>query len=283
MCSFLELLEYSLKMLILWGPCSEILLYESSVSDIISPHIRVWKWAVYSDPFIVQMRKQVFLQQGWERLELESQSFRGHGDKGLKTWFLISLVSWGSLSVDKGRGESGAGLNSDGFLTQHTVTCSEVRLLWGHRKDFLPVLNVQFEQHWMHFKMHFTPGHGSNTDFSYCMGEVWKETDMWALQTRDHAHKRFRISSIGNFEHLHKSRCPILMGPAVTHPKGAWWSPGAQTVNALRTMFLLVGCSSCSLWGSPFLVTGSHWWSKKALISAFPSVLSWQAVSFHSA
>ena len=83
----------------------------------------------------------------------------------------------------------------------------------------------------------------------------------------------FWTSSIGKLEHLYKSRCPILMGPAVTHPKGAWWSTGAQTVNALRTMLLLVGCSSCSMWASPFLVTGSHRWSKKALISAFPSVL----------
>ena len=91
----------------------------------------------------------------------------------------------------RGDGASGAGLNSDGFLTQHTVTCSEVRLLWGHRKDLLPVLNMQFEQCWMPFKMHFTPGHGSSTDFSYCMGEVWKETDMCALQTGDHAHKPF--------------------------------------------------------------------------------------------
>ena len=45
MCCFLELLEYSLKMSILGdgGPCSETLIYESSVSDIISPHISVWK------------------------------------------------------------------------------------------------------------------------------------------------------------------------------------------------------------------------------------------------
>ena len=228
MCSFLELLEYSLKMLILWGPCSEILLYESSVSDIISPHIRVWIWAIYSDLFIVQMRKQVFLQQGWERLELESQSFRGHGDKGLKTWFLISLVSWGSLSVDKGRGESGAGLNSDGFLTQHTVTCSEVRLLWGHRKDLLPVLNVQFEQHWMHFKMHFTPGHGSNTDFSYCMGAVWKERDMCALHTGDHSHKPFLNFLYWKVGTSLQIQMPHLNGSGCYSPERCLVEPGCS-------------------------------------------------------
>ena len=140
----------------------------------------------------------------------------------------------------RGEGESGAGLNSDGFLTQHTVTCSEVRLLWGHKRDILPVLNVQFEQHWMPFKMHFTPRHGSSTDFSYCMGEVWKETDMCALQTGDHAQKPFLNLLYWNLEHLYKSGHPILLGLAVTHPKGAWWRPGAQTVNALRPMFLLL-------------------------------------------
>ena len=47
-------------------------------------------------------KTEVFLQQGWERLELGSQRVRGHEDEGLKTWFLTSLVSWGSLSVDRG-------------------------------------------------------------------------------------------------------------------------------------------------------------------------------------
>lgn len=53
---------------------------------------------------------EVFLQQGWERLELGSQRVRAHEDEGLKTSFLTSLVSWGSLSVDKGeRGHLGWG------------------------------------------------------------------------------------------------------------------------------------------------------------------------------
>ena len=191
-------------MSILGGPCSEILIHESDVSDIISPHIRVWTWAIYSDPLhCTDEETEVFLQQGWERLELGSQRVRGHEDEGLKT----CQGSWGRGVEDlvpnlfsllrvpycgqRGEGESGMGLNSDGFLTQHTITCSEVRLLWGHRKDLLPVLNIQFEQCWMRFKMHFTPRHSSNTDFSYCMGEVWKETDVCALQTGDHAHKPF--------------------------------------------------------------------------------------------
>ena len=162
-------------------------------------------------------KTEVFIQQGWERLELGSQCVRAHEQEGLKTWFLTSLVSWGSpYCGQRGEGESGAGLNSDGFLTQHTVTCSEVRLFWGHRKDHLPVLNVQFEQCWMPFKMHFTPGHGSSTDFSYCIGEVWKETDMCALQTGDYAHKRFLNFLYWNLEHLYKSGHPILMGLAVT-------------------------------------------------------------------
>lgn len=70
---------------------------------------------------------------------------------------------------------------------------------------------------------------------------------MCALQTGDHAHKPFGLPSIETWDIFTKSGHPILLGPAVTHLKGAWWSLGAQTVNALRTMFLLVGCSSCSL------------------------------------
>ena len=38
-------------------------------------------------------KTEVFLQQGWERLDLGSQRVRGHEDEGLKTWFLTSLVS----------------------------------------------------------------------------------------------------------------------------------------------------------------------------------------------
>lgn len=33
---------------------------------------------------------------------------------------------------------------------------------------------------------------------------------------------------------------------------------GTVFIGYLRTMLLLVGCSSCSMWASPFLVTGSH-------------------------
>ena len=128
----------------------------------------------------------------------------------------------------RGEGESGAGLNSDGFLTQHTVTCSEVRLLWGHRKDLLPVLNVQFEQHWMHFKMHFTPGHGSNTDFSYCMGEVWKERDMCALHTGDHSHKPFLNFLYWKVGTSLQIQMPHLNGSGCYSPERCLVEPGCS-------------------------------------------------------
>ena len=128
----------------------------------------------------------------------------------------------------RGEGESGAGLNSDGFLTQHTVTCSEVRLLWGHKRDILPVLNVQFEQHWMPFKMHFTPRHGSSTDFSYCMGEVWKERDMCALHTGDHSHKPFLNFLYWKVGTSLQIQMPHLNGSGCYSPERCLVEPGCS-------------------------------------------------------
>lgn len=174
----------------------------------------------------------------------------------------------------RGEGASGAGLNSDGFLTQHTVTCSKLDCFGATGKIFCLCWTCSLSNVECLLKCILLLDMVPVQTFLTVWGRCGRRQTCVPSRLGTMLINLFWTSCIGNFEHLYKSRCPILMSPAVTHPKGAWWSLGAQTVNALRTMFLLVSCSSCSLRGSPFLVTGSHQWSKKALISAFPSVLS---------
>ena len=72
---------------------------------------------------------EVSLQLAWERPELGRRHVRGHAGRGVEDLVLDLLNSLRVPSCgQRGEGESG-GVNSDGILNHHIVTCSEVRLL----------------------------------------------------------------------------------------------------------------------------------------------------------
>lgn len=132
---------------------------------------------------------EVSLQLVWERPELGSRRVRDHTGRGVEDLVLYLLNFWRVPSCGtEGTGRIW-GVNSDGILTHHIVTCSEVRLLSGPQEYLLSVLKMPFGQCWMPFKMYFIPRCGSSTHFSHYMEGVWKETGMCVLQTGEYAHK----------------------------------------------------------------------------------------------
>ena len=176
----------------------------------------------------------------------------------------------------RGEGESGAGLNSDGFLTQHTVTCSEVRLLWGHKRDILPVLNVQSEQCWMPFKMHFTPRHEYRLFLLYG-GSVEGDRHVCPPDWGPCSETFFELTLLKLGTSL-QIRTPHLTGSGCYSPERCLVETRCSDSKCSQTHVPPAPCGVRLSWWQALTGDPRRPWSLLSL-----QFWGWQAVSFHSA